>query len=91
MCFFIEGKDMSSVFSHYLEEDANSFVCNQIDNFFKDFKEGLLNGSVDKLCIAVWNKYRTFNDFDHVRKFFEAMYASDRLGIPLSGLLIIGY
>ena len=59
--------------------------------FLKDFFEACTMVGVDKLCIAVRNKYRAFNDFDRVCKFFEAMYASNRLGIPLSGLLIIGY
>lgn len=59
--------------------------------FLKDFFEACTMVAVDKLCIAVRNKYRAFNDFDRVCKFFEAMYASNRLGIPLSGLLIIGY
>ena len=30
-------------------------------------------------------------DFEKVKDFFESMYASGRLGIPLKGLLIVGY
>lgn len=46
---------------------------------------------VDKLCIAVRNEYRGVDDFSKVCTFFDSLYASGRLGIPLSGLLIIGY
>ena len=46
---------------------------------------------VDKFCIAVRNEYRGVDDFSKVCTFFDSLYASGRLGIPLSGLLIIGY
>lgn len=41
--------------------------------------------------IAVRNDYRGEDDFAKVCTFFDAIYASGRLGIPLSGILIIGY
>ncbi|AVK95639.1 hypothetical protein LS41612_04805 [Lysinibacillus sphaericus] len=51
--------------------------------------------NVEYLTIAVLNKYRTRNkinfDFDEVCKFFDALYSSDRLNLPLKGILIIGY
>lgn len=74
---------------YVIEVEAGRAVVNY--QFLKDFFEACTMVGVDKLCIAVRNKYRDFNDFDRVCKFFESMYASGRLGIPLSGLLIIGY
>lgn len=74
---------------YVVEVEAGRAVVNF--QFLKDFFEACTMVGVDTLCIAVRNKYRVFNDFDRVCKFFESMYASDRLGIPLSGLLIIGY
>lgn len=74
---------------YVIEVEAGRAVVNY--QFLKDFFEACTMVGVDKLCIAIRNKYRAFNDFDRVCKFFEAMYASNRLGIPLSGLLIIGY
>jgi hypothetical protein len=64
-----------------------------VDNFqfLKDYFEACTMVGVEKLCIAVRNIYKSSNDFERVCRFFEAMYASGRLGIPLSGLLIIGY
>lgn len=47
--------------------------------------------NVDKICIAVRNKYRGSTDFQKVCTFFDSVYSSGRLGIPLSGILIIGY
>ena len=46
---------------------------------------------VDYLCIAVRNVYRKSKDFEKVCLFFDTLYQSGRLGIPLKGLLIIGY
>jgi hypothetical protein len=43
------------------------------------------------LCIAVRNIYGKARDFEKVCKFFDAFFASGRMEIPLSGLLIIGY
>ncbi len=74
---------------YVIEVEAGRAVVNY--QFLKDFFEACTMVGVETLCIAVRNQYRTFNDFDRVCKFFEAMYASNRLGIPLSGLLIIGY
>ena len=74
---------------YVIEVEAGRAVVNY--QSLKDFFKACTMVEVDKLCIAVRNQYRTFNDFDRVCKFFETMYASNRLGIPLSGLLIIGY
>ncbi len=60
--------------------------------FLKDFFESCMMLDVDYACIAIRNVYcNNRRDFENVCKFFDAMYASGRLGIPLSGLLIIGY
>ena len=61
------------------------------NQFLKDFIEACAMIGVKKLCIAVRNTYKTSHDFDRVYRFFNAIYASRRLRIPLSGLLLIGY
>ena len=43
------------------------------------------------LVIAVRNRYRNSPDFDKVIDFFDSLYASARLRLPLEGLLIVGY
>ena len=84
-----EADGYLSTVVYVIEVEAGRAVMNY--QFLKVFFEACMMVGVDKLCIAVRNKYLDFNDFDRVCKFFEAMYASNRLGIPLSGLLIIGY
>ena len=34
---------------------------------------------------------RRNNDFEYVIRFFNTLYASNRLKLPLEGLLVIGY
>ncbi len=50
---------------------------------------------VEYLCIAVRNIYVAAGmknrDFERVVTFFETLYASNRLALPLKGILIIGY
>ena len=47
--------------------------------------------NVEHLAIAVRNVYRTSNDFERVIRFFDTLYASDRIKLPLARVLIIGY
>ena len=61
------------------------------NQFLKDFFEACTMVDITYLCIAVRNTYRGAKTFDSVCKFFDALYTSGRLGIPLEGLLIIGY
>ena len=74
---------------YVIEVEAGRAVVNY--QFLKDFFEACTMNDVDKLCIAVRNDYRGADDFEKVCTFFDSLYASGRLGIPLSGLLIIGY
>lgn len=46
---------------------------------------------VDFLVIAVRQDYRGSDDFSKVVTFIETIYASNRLILPLKGILIIGY
>ena len=63
--------------------------------FLKDIVETCLIPEVDYLVLAVKNKYWTKNtssdDFNNIRTFLESMYTSDRLKLPLKGILLIGY
>lgn len=64
-----------------------------VDNyqFLKDFYQVCMMQSVDYLCVAVRNIYRTKKDFEKVCNFFDALYLSNRMEIPLKGILILGY
>ena len=46
---------------------------------------------LEYLVIVVRNTYNKNKDFQSVITFFETLYNSDRLKLPLEGILIIGY
>ncbi len=72
-----------------LEVEAGRAVAN--NQFLKDLFQACMMHDVTHLAIAVRNDYRGSPDFDRVLRFFDTMYASNRLVLPLHGILIIGY
>lgn len=72
-----------------IEIEAGRGVCNY--QFLKDFYEACMMQGVKYFCVAIKNKYRESNDFEKVCKFFQALYLSKKIEIPLKGILIIGY
>ena len=59
--------------------------------FLKDIFEASMMFDVEYLVLAVRNRYRTHNDFDRVFNFLETLYISNRIHLPLKGILLIGY
>ena len=72
-----------------VEVEAGRAVTNY--QFLKDLFEACVMSDVNYLVIAVRNKYRNSLDFKKVITFFNTLYASNRLQLPLKGVLIIGY
>ena len=72
-----------------LEVEAGRGVTNY--QFLKDLFQACMMYSIDYLAIAVRNKYRSSNDFEKVVTFFDTLHASNRLRLPLAGVLVIGY
>jgi hypothetical protein len=72
-----------------LEVEAGRAVSN--NQFLKDLFEGCMMYDVDYLAVAVRNVYKRNRDFAVVTGFFETLYVSDRMQLPLKGILIIGY
>ena len=82
-----------------LEVEAGRAVINY--QFLKDIFEACMMVEVDYLVIAVLNKYdykakggktRTNFDYQTVKdSFLETLYVSNRLRLPLKGILLIGY
>lgn len=71
-----------------------------LDNFrfLKDLFEACVSVSCDYLVIAVQETYKASNkgpngqkDYEKISMFFETLYASNRLVLPLKGVLLIGY
>ncbi len=72
-----------------LEIEAGRAVTNY--QFLKDSFQACMMFEVDFLVIAVRKDYRGNPDFQNVITFFDTLYASGRLQLPLKGILIIGY
>jgi len=80
-----------------IEVEAGRAVRN--NQFLKDIFQACMMFEVEYLVIAVLNEYR-FNsggsqvvgyDYKEVKTFLETLYISNRLKLPLKGILLIGY
>ncbi len=74
---------------YVIEVEAGRAVVNY--QFLKDFFEACTMSDAEYLCIAVRNTYKNRKDFEKVCNFFDVLFLSNRLGIPLKGILIVGY
>ena len=72
-----------------IEVEAGRALTNY--QFLKDLFQASMMHEVEYLVIAVRKNYRGNPDFQNITAFFETLYASGRLQIPLNGILIIGY
>ena len=82
--------DAAKLESHIvLEVEAGRGVTNY--QFLKDLFEACMMRNVHFAAIAVRNVYRRRKDFEVVTRFFDTLYASGRLQLPLQGVLVIGY
>ena len=72
-----------------IEVEAGRAVTNY--QFLKDLFQACMMYEVDYLVIAVRKDYRGNPDFQNVITFFDTLYASGRLQLPLKGILIVGY
>lgn len=76
-----------------LEVEAGRAVANY--QFLKDLFEACMMHDVTHLAIAMRNIYGgggfESRDFEKVSTFFDTLYASGRLKLPLDGILIVGY
>lgn len=72
-----------------IEVEAGRAVAN--NQFLKDLFEACVMPEVDYLVIAVRSDYRGHNDLERVCAFLDSLIASDRLRLPLLGVLVVGY
>lgn len=72
-----------------LEVEAGRAVLNF--QFLKDIFQASMMYGVEYLIIAVRNDYKKNDDFHRVCIFLETLYISNRLTLPLKGILIVGY
>lgn len=76
-----------------VEVEAGRAVANNA--FLKDLFEACMMHEVTGLLVAVRRTYRSGSskskDFERVLSFFETLYASGRLSLPLSSVVVLGY
>lgn len=72
-----------------IEVEAGRAVAN--NQFLKDIFQACMMFEVEYLVIAVRNQYRNADDFLRIYAFLETLYISNRLHLPLKGILLIGY
>jgi hypothetical protein len=72
-----------------LEVEAGRAVDNY--QFLKDIFQACMMYGVEYLVLAVRNDYRKHDDFKKIYSFLETLYISNRLHLPLKGILLIGY
>lgn len=94
------GKNNSvdkSFFADALSKDGRIVVeieagrATENNQFLKDIFEACMMFDVEYLVLAIRNVYRNHADFDIVYTFLETMYISNRIKLPLKGILLIGY
>ena len=84
-----EADAYNSEFKIVIEVEAGRGVTNY--QFLKDLFQACMMQDVDILVIAVRNKYKNSQDFEKLFTFFDTLYKSNRLVLPLTGVLIVGY
>ena len=72
-----------------IEVEAGRAVDN--NQFLKDIFQACMMFDVEYLVIAVRNVYRGGDEFSKIYAFLETLYISNRLRLPLEGILLIGY
>ena len=72
-----------------IEVEAGRALTNH--QFLKDLFKACMMNDAEYLVIAVRNSYRSNPDFEKIEYFFDTLYQSERLILPLTGVLLIGY
>ncbi len=86
---FFDADAISSDGKIVVEIEAGRALDNY--QFLKDIFQASLMCGVEYLVIAVRNRYRAQNTFDRIAIFLETLYVSNRVRLPLHGILLIGY
>ena len=86
---YIEADCYHPINNIVMEIEAGRAVVNY--QFLKDIFQACVMHDIEQLVIAVRNDYRSHDDFETVINFLDTLYTSNRLNLPLKGILIIGY
>lgn len=72
-----------------LEVEAGRAIINYA--FLKDVFQASMMYGVEYLILAVRNDYKGNKDFEKIYTFLETMYINNRIILPLTGIVLIGY
>ncbi len=86
---YFEADGLNSNTKTVIEVEAGRGVTNH--QFLKDLFQACMMHDIEHLIIAVRNLYAASRDSEKVISFLDTLYASNRLTLPLNGILIIGY
>lgn len=86
---YFDADGYNEITKTVMEVEAGRAVTNY--QFLKDLFQACMMYEVDYLVIAVRKDYRGNPDFQNVITFFDTLYASGRLQLPLNGILVVGY
>ncbi len=86
---FLNADALSNDGRNVAEVEAGRAVVN--NQFLKDMFEASCMFNVEYLILAVRNTYRNSNDFEKVYTFLETLYISNRMKLPMKGILLLGY
>lgn len=90
---YFEADGLNAEYKTVIEVEAGRGYAN--NQFLKDLFQASVMHNIDYLIIAVRNIYKTGSskskDFEKIISFIDTLYASERLVLPLKGILILGY
>lgn len=90
---YFEADGLNAEYKTVIEVEAGREYAN--NQFLKDLFQASVMHNIDYLIIAVRNIYKTRSskskDFEKIMSFIDTLYASERLVLPLKGILILGY
>ena len=86
---YFDADGVNAATKTVLEVEAGRGVVN--NDFLKHLFQACMMHDVDYFVVAVRLLYQKRNDFEVAYRFFDTLYASRRLELPLSGVLLLGY
>lgn len=94
---FFAADALSNDHKIVIEVEAGRAVIN--NQFLKDIFQACMMYEVEYLVLAVLNEYvyqskgteKVQLDYQSIKTFLETLYVSNRLRLPLKGILLIGY
>lgn len=86
---YFDADGVNAATKTVLEVEAGRGIVNT--DFLKHLFQACMMHDVEYFAVAVRLLYQKRNDFEVAYRFFDTLYASRRLELPLRGVLLLGY